>query len=151
MSTLRFNRLHFFKKFNPQAEYVVLKDMVLGGVEIKRGDVLDKSLLPMHKIKRLFETRKITPDYSLYDRESEPEIVAETVEEVTEEIVAETVEVEETPLTTDEKRDIVMPEVVQAGPAWKKVMLGKEQIGKSVRTDEEAQAIIDEWLDEQTK
>jgi hypothetical protein len=130
MSTLRFSRLHFFKKFNPQAEYIVLKDMVLGGVEIKRGDMLDKSLLPMHKIKRLFETRKITPEYSLYEND------------VTD---------QEKDLTNAPISGIVSPEIVKAGPRWKKVMLGNEQIGKTVGSDEEAQAIIAEWLENQNK
>jgi len=107
--------------------------MLFGGVEIKRGEVLDKSLMPMYKIKRLFETRKITPEYSLYN----PADISAVVERKD--------------LTTDENNDIVIPEIVQAGPAWKRVMLGNEQIGKSVRTDEEAQAIIDEWLENQNK
>lgn len=47
--------------------------------------------------------------------------------------------------------DTSFPEIVKAGPVWKKVMLGDEQIGKSVKTEEEAQAIIDEWLEEQKK
>ena len=143
MSTLRFNRLHFFKRFDPTAEYVVLKDMVIAGVEIKRGEIFKKSLMPMHKIKRLFEARKITPDYSLYDRD---DIITPAVE-----TPKETVIVEETLLTNDENHDIVMPEIRAKGPAWMGVFLGEEQIGKSVRTEEEAQAIIDEWLANQNK
>lgn len=136
MSNLRFNRLHFFKKFDPQAEYVVLKDMVLGGVEIKRGEYLDKGLLPIHKVKRLFDTRKITPDASLYDIEKKEVKNQETNENI---------------LTNTVKHDNEMPIIVSAGPRWRKVMLGDEQIGKTVGSDKEAQQIIDEWLEEQTK
>ena len=52
---------------------------------------------------------------------------------------------------TNTSDNAIMPEIVKAGPAWKRVMLNGEQIGKSVKTDEEAQAIIDEWLENQTK
>ncbi len=121
----------------------MLKDMVIAGVEVKRGEVLDKSLLPIHKIKRLFESRKITPDYSLYDRD---DIVTPAVE-----TPKETVIVEETPLTNDENHDIVMPEIKAAGPAWFKVWLGEEQIGKTVRTKLEAEEIVAEWLANQNK
>lgn len=37
------------------------------------------------------------------------------------------------------------PVIKQAGPAWVKVYLGDEVLGKAVRTKEEAQEIIDEW------
>lgn len=37
------------------------------------------------------------------------------------------------------------PVVVKAGPVWKKVMLGDVQLGKSVKTEEEALEIIEEW------
>ena len=126
-----------------------LKHLKVGDKEFWFGDVFsmpdDRDWLPLIRLKLA----------ELVNSEGE-EISPQPTEEVTEEVVAEpetetSSEVEETPLTTDEKRDIVMPEVVQAGPAWKRVMLGGEQIGKSVRTDEEAQAIIDEWLENQNK
>lgn len=37
------------------------------------------------------------------------------------------------------------PEIVKAGPVWRKVMLNGEQIGKTVKTDEEAFDIITAW------
>jgi hypothetical protein len=40
------------------------------------------------------------------------------------------------------------PTIVKAGPRWRKVMLGETQIGKSVKTDEEALAIIATWEEE---
>jgi len=58
--------------------------------------------------------------------------------------------IKENLLTTDTNSVSVMPEIRAAGPAWNKVFLGDVQIGKTVRTKEEAQEIIDQWLDEQT-
>jgi len=136
LSTLRFNRLHFFKRFDPSAEFIVLKNMVVNGVEVKRGERFDKSLMPTHKIKRLFETRKITPEASLYN----PADIAAVVE-VSEENI----------LTNAQENDIVMPEIRKKGVAWFAVYLGEEQIGKSVRSEDEAQAIVDEWLENATQ
>ena len=50
-------------------------------------------------------------------------------------------------LTIAQEYDSI-PQIVKAGPVWKRVMLGDQQIGKSVKTDEEAQEIIDNWLKE---
>lgn len=136
-------------------KFRALKPLKIGDKEFWLGDVFsmpdDRDWLPLIKLELAElvngEGEEISPQPSAVK-----EVTTETAEEVTQETVTEIPsEVEETPLTNDEKHDIIMPEVIQAGPAWKKVMLGKEQIGKSVRTDEEAQAIIDEWLDEQTK
>lgn len=38
------------------------------------------------------------------------------------------------------------PEIRKAGPAWRKVFVGDEQIGKAVKTDEEAQAIVESYM-----
>jgi hypothetical protein len=48
----------------------------------------------------------------------------------------------EKPLTIEEKSDIF--EIKQAGPAWVKAYKNGKQIGKAVRTREEAQEIINE-------
>lgn len=50
---------------------------------------------------------------------------------------------------TEEQNSVIMPEIKTKG-AWLAVYAGNEQIGKSVRTEEEAQEIIDEWLEKQT-
>ena len=43
------------------------------------------------------------------------------------------------------------PTIVKAGPVWRKVMLGEVQIGKSVKSDDEALEIIAAWKLENVK
>jgi len=54
--------------------------------------------------------------------------------------------IKEKDLTLDDNSVNVEPEIKAAGPAWFKVWLGDEQLGKAVRTKDEAQEIIDQWL-----
>lgn len=110
----------FLPRFDPEAEYVVNKgNFVIQGRAFDVGEPFDKSLVNVRRLRQLYETRKI--------------IVKSN---------------EEKSLTSVEET-VIMPEIVKAGPAWKKVMLNGEQIGKTVKTEEEAQAIIDEWLENQ--
>lgn len=53
------------------------------------------------------------------------------------------------PLTETENDDTVIPVIKAKGPAWLGVYFKGEQIGKSVRTEDEAEEIIEEWLKEQ--
>ena len=121
---VRFNRLHFFKRFDAEKEYIVLKNMTINGKELVAGTVFDKSIMPIHKVKRLFETRKITTLESLFDK---------------------SVVIEEKPLTNVKESDTIEPEIRQAGPAWMKVFVNKNQIGKTVRTQKEAEEIVAQW------
>lgn len=48
-------------------------------------------------------------------------------------------------IVTDERVVSASPTIIKAGPRWRKVMLGDEQIGKTVGSDEEAEKIIEAW------
>ena len=103
-------------KFDPKREYVVNKPMLSVGDKILfAGDLFDKSLVSVRRLKQLYEFRKIA------------------------------LTKEETVSRTDE------PTIVKAGPVWRKVMLGEVQIGKSVKSDEEALEIIAAWKLENVK
>ncbi len=116
----------FLPRFNPEATYTVNKsNFICSGVEFAIGDIFDKSLVNVRRLRMLYEARKI--------------------------VVAEEHKVSDEKDLTNTNDSVIMPEIVKAGPAWKKVVLNGEQIGKSVKTEEEAQAIIDEWLENQTK
>lgn len=56
-------------------------------------------------------------------------------------------------LTKEEIKVVVTsieePTIIKAGPVWRKVMLGDIQIGKTVKTDDEALEIIAAWRTEQ--
>jgi len=128
LSTVRFNRLHFFKRFDPNAEYVVLRDMVLNGKELKAGEGFAKDLLPTYKVKSLWESRKITTKDSIYNL---------PVEEETDKIE------EELPLE-EEKRTAT----IEKSGAWFKVLdKDGKQIGASTRDKDEAEFIKLEYED----
>lgn len=107
---MRLNRLHFYKRFDPAHEFVAIKTFLYGGKDYVAGEPFDKADYPAHKIKRLFDARKIAP----VERDFVPRRVK--------------------------------PEIRKAGPVWRKVFVGDEQIGKTVKSDEEANEIIENYL-----
>lgn len=106
-------------KFDPKREYVVNKPMLSVGDKILfAGDLFDKSLVSVRRLKQLYEFRKIALT------KNEAITIISTIEE---------------------------PTIVKAGPVWRKVMLGEVQIGKSVKSDDEALEIIAAWKIENVK
>lgn len=108
---MRLNRLHFYKRFDPTQEFVAIKNFLYGGKSYTNGEPFDKADHPAHKLRRLFDTRKIAPVESGF---------------------------------VPPRR--VTPEIRKAGPVWRKVFVGDEQIGKTVKSDEEAQAIVESYM-----
>lgn len=60
MSTERFNRLHFHKRFDFNKDFVAIKTFSTSGIDYKPGMPFDKSVMPEHKVKSMFYARKIT-------------------------------------------------------------------------------------------
>lgn len=109
-------------KFCPEDDFIVCRyGFSYAGKGYGYGEPFDKTGVSIRKLRLLFDARHITPI------EKQPEPVKEN-------------------LTTDEKTDKKTDkfEIKQAGPAWVKAYKNGKQIGKAVRTREEAQAIIDE-------
>lgn len=117
-----FNRLHFYKKFDPAAEYIAIKVFNTGGKQYFPGVPYDLSMMPMHKNKAMFHARKIT----FAEEANKPAVIAAVVQE-------------------NEVIDLV-PKVVTGKTGYKSVMVNGEKIGKSSRDDEVIKQIVDDWL-----
>lgn len=120
-----FNRLHFYKRFNPEADFVAIKTFSTGGVDYLPGMAFDKESMPKHKVKAMFESRKITYVDALYN----PAEISAIVEE-------------------NEDLTVVnlVPEIKKGAFGWLTVEVNGEQIGNKTRDAEEAKRIVDEWL-----
>lgn len=113
----KFNVLTFYKRFDKNAEFAILKDFVFNGAFLKKGDKLDKTNIAWHKLKLLWQVRKIGMILSDKVAEEAP------VEEVLSQAVVKYARVE------------------KAG-VWYKVYNEKgEQIGKPTRDETEAELI----------
>lgn len=123
------DRSFFFKRFNPKADYVVVRPFMTGGVNYEFGMPFDKSSVPERKVKTFFEARKITFAEAIIDVEVAGHCKSKTIE------VAEEVKNEAK----------LEPKIVRAGPVWIKVMVGNEQIGKSVKSFAEAKEVAENW------
>ena len=134
------NRLHFYKNFDPEANYVAIKIFETGGVAYTPGKAFDKTCMPMHKVKAMFNARKIT----FADALNNPADLAAIVEDNEEEIIDWTqlgpVETPEVETPEDKSETELTPEIEKKG-AWFVVKLGGKQVGKAVRTYEEAEKI----------
>lgn len=104
-------------KFSQTYDYLVNKNnFSCNDKTYNAGDDFDKTDVTIRRLRQLYESRKIIV--------KEPNI----------------------DLTTDEQSDTIIPEIRKVGTAWMGVFVGEKQIGKSVRTQEEAQVILDHYI-----
>lgn len=94
------------------------------------GDPFDKSKTPEHKLKRLFDTRKVTFAEAMHNPANISAIV------------------EEKELTNNEEYAIVnlVPVIVEKAFGWLAVEVNGERIGKATRDRAEAERIVADWL-----
>lgn len=108
----KFSLLTFYKRFDKNADFIAVKDFFFNGEEIKAGDKIDKTKYAWHKLKLLWQVRKIAM--------------------ISSDLITE--EVTETPKTKEAK--------IEKSGVWFKVYdENGNQIGKPTRDETEAELI----------
>ena len=120
-----YNRLHFYKRFYIGNDFIAIKNFETGGIEYKPGMRFDKNCMPAHKVKAMFNSRKITYADAMFNP---AEIVSA--------------------LTNDQEYDTInlVPEIKKGAFGWLTVSVNGKQIGSKTKDAEEANRIVNEWL-----
>lgn len=113
----RVNQLHFYQPFDIDKDFIAIKIFTTNGKTYKPGEIFDKNSMPVHKVKVMWNTRKIAYADSLLN----PATIAAVVESS-------------------------QPEIVKGNFGWLYIEKDGKRIGKPTRDMEEAERLLEECL-----